>query len=72
MKRILKSTYSRIILEDIIYKSNNDNSKLGKILLSEQKGFCAYTEQYIGFEDANDIEHFNPNLKNKPEDNYYN
>ena len=42
------------------------------LLLKEQKGFCAYTEHYIGFDDANDIEHFNPNLKDQPNDNYYN
>lgn len=72
MKRILKSQNSKIILENLIYKSNGDNSKLGEILLKEQKGFFAYTEHYIGFEDANDIEHFNPNLKDKLEDNYFN
>ena len=55
-----------------MYKSNRDNSKLGEILLKEQKGFCTYTEHYIGYDDANDIEHFNPNLKDTPQDNYYN
>jgi len=72
MKRVLKSPLSLIISDKIIYKSKGDNSKLGSLLLKEQKGFCAYTEHYIGFDDANDVEHFNPNLKDKPEDNYYN
>lgn len=72
MKRVFKSPISQIISNKITYKSNGDNSKLGKLLLKEQKGFCAYTEHYIGFDDANDIEHFNPNLKDRLEDNYYN
>lgn len=72
MKRIVKNPNSQIISEKIIYNSKKDNSKLGQLLLKEQKGFCAYTEQYIGFDDASDIEHFNPNLKDKQEDNYYN
>ncbi|KIQ18625.1 hypothetical protein RT99_16450 [Flavobacterium sp. MEB061] len=72
MKRVLKSPLSLIISDKIIYKSKGDNSKLGSLLLKEQKGFCAYTEHYIGFDDANDTEHFNPNLKDQLEDNYYN
>jgi hypothetical protein len=72
MKRVFKSPISQIISDKIIYKSNGDNSKLGLLLLKEQKGFCAYTEHYIGFDDANDIEHFNPNLKDMLDDNYYN
>lgn len=72
MKRILKKPNSKIKLENLNYKVNGDNSKLAKILLSEQKNFCAYTEEYIGTNDARDIEHFNPNLKDTIEDNYEN
>lgn len=72
MKRVLKSPTSEIISKNLQYKSKRDNSKLGELLLKEQKGFCAYTEHYIGYDDANDIEHFNPNLKDTSEDNYYN
>ena len=72
MRRIIKNQDSLIIKEKLIYNSTKDNSRLAKLLLLEQKGFCAYTEHYIGFDDANDIEHFNPNLKDKPNDNYYN
>lgn len=72
MKRVLKSPLSLIISNKITYNSKGDNSKLGSLLLKEQKGFCAYTEHYIGFDDANDIEHFNPNLKDQLEDGYYN
>ncbi len=72
MKRILKKPNSKIKLENLNYKVNGDNSKLAKILLNEQKNFCAYTEEYIGTNDARDIEHFNPNLKDTIEDNYEN
>ena len=72
MKRIFKNPNSKIVLDNLRYKTNGDNSKLAKILLSEQKNFCAYTEEYIGINDARDIEHFNPNLKDSIQDNYEN
>ena len=72
MKRIIKKLESEIIKNDLKYIVNGDNSELGKILLREQKSFCAYTEEYIGYNDAVDIEHFNPNLKGKSEDSYEN
>jgi hypothetical protein len=72
MKRIFKNPNSLIISKQIIYNSKKDNSKLSEILQKEQKGFCAYTEEYIGINDAKDIEHFNPNLKEQPNDDYYN
>lgn len=72
MKRIIKSPTSEIISKKNQYKINGENSKLTNLLFKEQKGFCAYTEEYIGFNDGKDVEHFNPNLKDKPTDNYYN
>ena len=71
MKRIIKSPESKIITKRLRY-INGDNSELSTILLSEQKRFCAYTEEYIGINDAVDIEHFNPNLKGKVLDDYNN
>lgn len=71
MKRIIKNPNSKIIEDKIIYKKGN-NKKLASILLQEQKNFCAYTEEYIGNNDAVDIEHFNPNLKYKVEDSFQN
>jgi hypothetical protein len=62
---------SQIITSDLSYKKSN-NTELSKILLKEQKNFCAYTEEYIGINDAVDIEHFNPNLKYTTNDSYYN
>lgn len=72
MKRIIKYSDSEILHGNLKYNSAANRSEIGKILLKEQKNFCAYTEEYIGINDANDIEHFNPNYKNKTEDSYYN
>lgn len=72
MKRIVKKSDSLVISENLKYRSNGNNSRLSEILFKEQKGFCAYTEEYISFEDAKDIEHFDPNLKNTNVDNYFN
>ena len=71
MKRVFKNPTSEIIIQKIIYKKG-DNKKLSSILLKEQKNFCAYTEEYIGCNDAVDIEHFNPNLKYLETDSYQN
>lgn len=71
MKRIFKNPNSEIITKKIFYKKGG-NKKLASILLKEQKNFCAYTEEYIGANDAVDIEHFNPNLKYLETDSYQN
>ena len=71
MRRIIKSPDSAIIQKNLIYKKGS-NKELSSILLREQKSFCAYTEEYIGINDAVDIEHFNPNLKYSDADSYQN
>jgi hypothetical protein len=71
MKRIIVSVESPIVIQNLKYKKG-DNSKIRKILLQEQKYFCAYTEEYFGFNDVEDIEHFNPNLKYAKVDSYNN
>jgi hypothetical protein len=71
MRRIIKNSNSEVILNNIKYKKG-DNKTLASILLKEQKNFCAYTEEYIGNNDAIDIEHFNPNLKYLDVDSYQN
>jgi len=74
MKRIIKKEDSEIIKENLNYNVGNstNNKKIAAILYKEQKGFCGYTEEYIGRSDAKDIEHFNPTLKGKDEDSYQN
>lgn len=71
MRRIIKNSNSEVILNNIKYKKG-DNKALASILLKEQKNFCAYTEEYIGINDAADIEHFNPTLKFTEVDSYQN
>lgn len=71
MKRIIKNPDSEIIQNKVTYKKSG-NKKLRAILLKEQKNFCTYTEEYIGCNDAVDIEHFNPNLKYLETDSYQN
>lgn len=71
MKRIVKNLSPEIIQNKLIYKKGS-NKELSSILLREQKNFCAYTEEYIGINDAADIEHFNPNLKYSENDSYNN
>lgn len=48
------------LAKDIEYIKDGNNSNLRKILFKEQKGFCAYTETYLGRTDQKDIDHFNP------------
>ncbi len=74
MRRVSKVDTSEIIKEKLNYIEGNssNNSKISKILYKEQKGFCAYTEEFIGRADAKDIEHFNPTLKGKKQDSYEN
>lgn len=74
MQRIIKKQNSEIISQDLKYIGGNsgNNQNISKILFNEQKGFCAYTEEYIGRADAKDIEHFNPNLKGNNADGYSN
>jgi hypothetical protein len=52
MKRIIKNPLSEIVLNNLKYIIKGNNSKLSKILLTEQKRFCAYTEEFIGINDA--------------------
>lgn len=74
MKRVVKPVNSRIISEQLSYQEGNsvNNREISKVLFEEQKGFCAYTEEYMGRADAKDIEHFNPQLKGTAADNYNN
>ncbi len=67
MKRIKKDyNNSKIITDNLQYncKKGANNSSLNKLLLIEQKNFCAYSEEFIDpISDSNDTEHFNPDLK---------
>lgn len=77
MKFLFKHKDSAILAKGLVYK-NGGNRPLLKLLLAEQKNFCAYTETYIlpddddDFPESVDIEHFNAALKSTDDDNYYN
>ena len=72
MKSVVKNPNSKILTEGLTYIVNGNNSALSKELLEEQKGFCAYTETYLGRSDKREIDHFNPTLKGQSADNYQN
>lgn len=74
MRRIIKYDNSEIVSQNLDYIEGNsaNNQNISRILFKEQKGFCAYTEEYISRADARDIEHFNPNLKGSENDSYSN
>lgn len=60
------------LANDIEYKKDGDNSALRQILFKEQKGFCSYTETYLGRTDQKDIDHFNPSQDYSERNNYLN
>lgn len=71
MRRVTKSAESEIGKRQLTYRSGN-NDELRELLAKEQYRLCAYTETYLGASDDAHIEHFNPTLKDKPEDSYQN
>jgi HNH endonuclease len=74
MRRVIKNDDSEVIKSNLGYieGNSNNNLKISKILYKEQRGFCVYTEEYLGRADARDIEHFDPNLKGNDKDSYSN
>ncbi|MFH6963334.1 HNH endonuclease domain-containing protein [Flavobacterium plurextorum] len=74
MRRVIKKDDSEITKSNLSYieGNSNNNLKISKILYKEQKGFCVYTEEYLGRADARDIEHFDPTLKGTKDDSYAN
>ena len=69
MKFLSKSEDSPILKRGLKYVKG-DNSELRKLLLEEQKNFCAYTEKYVEHLDSVEVEHFNSSIKKN--DDYYN
>ena len=73
MKFLSKAAESDILKQNFVYKkgSTKQNAVLRKSLLIEQKGFCAYTEEYLLENTLSpEVEHFNPDKKR--DDDYYN
>lgn len=72
MRRQEKKNNSNILDKNLEYKQSGDNSELRLLLFNEQKGFCAYTETYLGRSDQKDIDHFNPSKDFQSRNNYNN
>lgn len=73
MRKIVKLRESEILTSGLSYAKNRDKPAIRKILLEEQKGLCAYSEDQMASPTyAKDIEHFNPILKESADDGYEN
>jgi len=72
MKYLKKSAESQIIVRSLSYEEVGQRIEIRRLLIAEQKGFCAYSERYLMETDSIDIEHFDGRLKSTTADNYYN
>jgi hypothetical protein len=72
MRFVEKLTSSEIVSKKLHYLNKTDRLEIRTILISEQKGYCAYSERYIKETDAVDIEHFDGRIKNTSNDDYFN
>lgn len=71
MKYLAKTPESKVLQENLKYKSSGSNEKLREDLLNEQDGFCAYSERFVENTDATHVEHFDPR-KNENRESYWN
>jgi hypothetical protein len=67
-----QTKHNNSLAKDIEYIKGGDNSTLREILFKEQKGFCSYTETYLGRTDQKDIDHFNPSQDYLERNSYLN
>jgi hypothetical protein len=72
MKFLSKSKASVILAEGVVYRENSskNNERLKKMLMAEQKGYCAYTEKYLQPMDSVEVEHLD--AVKKYADDYFN
>jgi hypothetical protein len=67
-----QTKHDNSLAKKIEYIKEGDNSNLREILFNEQKGFCSYTETYLGRTDQKDIDHFNSSQDNNDRNKYSN
>lgn len=74
MNYLSKLEDSIILVEKWVYSTKNHrkNLRIRNVLLEEQRGYCAYTEDFMTPTHAVDVEHFDDRLKNTANDNYWN
>lgn len=72
MRYLRKTSESEILKKGWVYSKSNAsrNRKIRKLLQSEQRGFCAYSEKWCTPTTAVEVEHFDPRIKY--EDDYWN
>ncbi|MBR9847736.1 MAG: hypothetical protein GYB35_17325 [Algicola sp.] len=72
MKYLAKYEESEILTKGLDYKVQSQRPEIKKLLINEQKQFCAYSERFIKNTDSVHIEHFDGRIKSTAEDNYNN
>ena len=72
MRYLGKRKDSQVIQAAWQYSNTRHRPKIRTELLTEQHGFCAYSERYVTPMDAWEIEHFDPRKKNTTDDDYWN
>jgi hypothetical protein len=72
MRYFNKCANSEIVSSGFLYSKQSQRLKIARILVTEQNGFCAYSEKFFCNIDTINIEHFDPRLKNTNQDNYNN
>lgn len=79
MRKQIKLPDSPILIDNLKYETTTHRDRIRRELKLEQKNFCAYSELYLGDYDGSgknelspEIEHFNPTLKDTPNDSYHN
>jgi len=73
MKFLQKNNNSKILIQNLKYSNVSHRQTIRQILLEEQQGFCAYSEEFFKKTDTKTIEHFYPKTENSDkEDDYYN
>lgn len=72
MRYLIKKNDSTLVTEGLSYETQSQRLRIKELLISEQFGFCAYSERYIKNTDAVDIEHFDGRIKATSDDSYFN
>ena len=72
MRYLSKTSQSIVVAKKWQYSTKSQRPKIRAALIDEQRGYCAYSEQYISPMHAAEIEHFDDSKKNTSDDNYWN
>jgi hypothetical protein len=70
MQYLRKTPDSRVLATGWQYPQ--DALAIRQALLTEQEGFCAYSERFVQATDSCDVEHFDSRLKGSDRDGYWN